>query len=137
MLELKNTFSKIEKIKSKKEISRIFNDGIFFYSEYLNVKVIKTNKQNQKLHKVGVSVPKKLFKLAVDRNKLKRLIREAYRLNKNIIYTDNNSETLNIFFIYKNKEFANYKIIEDDILKLLKEINLRFLEYYFRQNRTF
>jgi len=126
MLELKNTFSKIEKIKSKKEISRIFNDGIFFYSEYLNVKVIKTNKQNQKLHKVGVSVPKKLFKLAVDRNKLKRLIREAYRLNKNIIYTDNNSETLNIFFIYKNKEFANYKIIEDDILKLLKEINLRF-----------
>ncbi|NPA44327.1 MAG: ribonuclease P protein component [Chlorobi bacterium] len=123
---MKNTFSKIEKIKSKKEISRIFNDGIFFYSEYLNVKVIKTNKQNQKLHKVGVSVPKKLFKLAVDRNKLKRLIREAYRLNKNIIYTDNNSETLNIFFIYKNKEFANYKIIEDDILKLLKEINLRF-----------
>jgi len=98
-LNYKNTFSKKERVKSKKEISRIFKDGIFFYSEHINVKIIESNDTNQALHKIGISVPKRLFKLAVHRNKIKRIIREAYRLNKNIIYKNTNFISFNLFFI--------------------------------------
>jgi len=127
MSRIKKTFSKVEKIKSKKEVSRIFNDGIFFYSEHLNAKIIKSNNDNQEFHKIGISVPKRLFKLAVSRNKLKRQIREAYRLNKSIIYSSIKLEVYNIFFIYKSKGFSNYQAIENDIVKLLQDINLHLL----------
>ncbi len=122
----KNTFSKKERVKSKKKISQIFNDGIFFYSELLSVGIYENKNTNQKFHKIITSVPKKLFKSAVKRNKIKRLIREAYRLNKNILY--NVSEKSKIFydiiFIYQKKEIPDFRDIEKDVILLLHKIVL-------------
>jgi len=119
----KYTFSKNERVKSKKEISRIFNTGIFFYSEYISMGFVESIDKNQKSHKVAISVPKKIFKLAVSRNKLKRLIRESYRLNKHILNKNETSVYYNIIFIYRNKEIQSFENIQEDTIKLLKKLN--------------
>ncbi len=124
MNNIRYTFSKSERLKSKKEISRIFNDGIFFYSDVMSLGVIKSCNEKQIQHKIAISVPKKIFKLAVTRNRVKRQIREAYRLNKHILYS--NSEVVSVYnmmFIYKNKSVIDYSLIESKIIELLKKVN--------------
>jgi len=125
MIKNRYTFSKNERVKSKKEISRIFSDGIFFYTELLSLGFAKSIDKNQKYHKVAVSVPKKLFKSAVIRNKIKRLIRESYRLNKSILYTADTTEDntfYNLIFIYKDKEIPSFKDIQKQVIFLLYQI---------------
>lgn len=120
----KYTFSKKERVKSKKKISRIFNDGIFFYSDFISIIFIESENKFQKEHKIVVSVPKKLFKSAVKRNRLKRLIKEAYRLNKNILYDFSKSSNVffDMVFIYRNNKIAGYKETEKQIIYLLKKV---------------
>ena len=65
-----------------------------------------------------VSVPKRLFKRAVDRNKLKRRIREAYRLNKHLIQ----EKKLDIACTYISKEIVDYSVIEKKLLHLLQRL---------------
>lgn len=125
MNSIKYTFSKNEKLKSKKEISRIFNNGIFFYSDIISIAFVKSLDIGQTKHKIGISVPKKLFKLAVTRNKIKRLIREAYRLNKHSLYKNStNDDIYNIMFIYKSKTVLSYNNIQAEIVKILKKVNM-------------
>ncbi len=76
---VKFTFKKSERLSSKKDIQELFNNGSSFY--LYPFKVITLPADTSKLHQVLFSVPKRLFKRAVDRNLLKRRMREAYRLN--------------------------------------------------------
>ena len=69
---------------------------------------------------VLVWAPKSLFKKAVDRNHLRRLMREAYRQNKDIIEGENMHYQL--AFNYIDKEKQPYAIIEKAICKALKRI---------------
>ena len=125
MNSIKYTFSKNEKLKSKKEISRIFNNGFFFHSDIISFAFVKSLDIEQTKHRIGISVPKKLFKLAVTRNKIKRLIREAYRLNKHTLYKNStNDDIYNIMFIYKSKTVLSYNSIQAEIVKILKKVNM-------------
>lgn len=78
---------------------------------------------------MAVSVPKRLFKRAVDRNLLKRRIREAYRLNKSDLYNllEQKELKLNLVIQYLNKEIAGFRAIEEGLLKgmtkLLKKLD--------------
>lgn len=123
MTKDKYTFSKHERLKSKKEMSRIFTNGIFFYSELMSLGFSKN--ETHDCHKIAISVPKKLFKSAVKRNKIKRLIRESYRLNKQLLYKNTEKEKgfFNLIFIYKVKKIASYQEIQQNVIQLLKKVN--------------
>ena len=103
---------KIITLKKNYEFKNVLNKGKFYKGKYVIIYISK-NKEN--INKIGIAISKKLGK-ANKRNRLKRLIRESYRLNKNNLKTG-----YNIVFIW-NKS-ANilgntYKNVNEDILKL-------------------
>ncbi len=112
-------FSKSERIKSKIIINTLFahaqNIFSFPLKTYYCVGVeIETNQ-------VLISVPKRTFKKAVDRNRIKRLIRESYRKNKEILSPLSNSK-LQIAFIYIHKEILSYLEIEKKMILILQKL---------------
>lgn len=74
--------------------------------------------------KAGFSAPSKTFKKATDRNKIKRLIKEAYRLQKNEIAKHVNlvNNGLHIFIIYTGKEIPKYDFITEKITLVLQKL---------------
>ena len=74
----------------------------------------------QAVHQVLFSVPKRHFKRAVDRNKIKRQLREVYRLNKSIL--DNLPEKLCIGYIYTFKEKLPYNTLEQKLSEALNRL---------------
>ncbi len=101
-------FPKTEKLKSKKLMGQLFTEGLSVSAYPLRLVYAKVKLSDQVKAKAGFSVPKKKFKLAVQRNKIKRLLREAYRLNKhNYFNNTKNQYTLMILYIGKEKESFN------------------------------
>jgi len=78
----RNTFRKAEKLCSQKEIDRIFAEGKSLSVNPFRLLYIESEANNLPPVRVLIAVPKKKLKLAVSRNRMKRLIREAYRMNK-------------------------------------------------------
>ena len=73
---------------------------------------------------VGVGVSSKYFKKAVDRNRVKRLMREAYRLQKNSLqdWLQQNNKTMSVFFLYVGKELPPYELIAEKMNIALKRL---------------
>ncbi|MDR2087267.1 MAG: ribonuclease P protein component [Dysgonamonadaceae bacterium] len=125
-MNLRQTFSKSERISSQKEIDFLFSEGNSFPVFPLRVIYAKREKDGNNGFSVLISVPKKKIKRAVHRNRLKRLIREAYRLNKHLLAEGTVVQSCNylIAFIYVTNEMILYKEIETALIKgltLLKE----------------
>ncbi len=96
-------YSKKDKLKSKKLIEKLFSEGKVITLFPLRLVYLKTSFEDGSVVKTGISVSKKLHKNAIDRNKIKRLLREVYRLNKPKYF--NNSSTPYAFMIlYIGKE---------------------------------
>ncbi len=68
--------------------------------------------------RIMVSVPKKFFKRAVKRNLLKRRIREAYRLNKELL----GSSKVDVLFSYSSKEVSDFETIQSEVKTILGRI---------------
>lgn len=106
-------FKKEDKLKSRKAIEELFAKGKSF--SYYPLKIIWLPQNRLAALQVGVGVSSRNFKKAVDRNRIKRLIRESYRLQKNELqhYLLQNNKTLSVFFLYVGKELPAYEIIVD------------------------
>lgn len=119
----KNTFSKDEKLKSKKAIELLFKTGKSINAHPIKaIYLPKTENETTKLN-VGVSVPKRNIKLAVNRNLLKRRMREAYRLNnKALKLMCDNTNGYNIMFIYHSSQILTYQEIEVKIKVILNRL---------------
>jgi len=85
---MKVTYSKTERLKSKILIDTLFNEGKSVTVFPLRLIYLETSFDEPIVAKCGVSVGKRNFKKAVDRNRVKRLVREAYRLNKNAYFNN-------------------------------------------------
>lgn len=117
---MKFTLGKNQKLKSRKAISQLFIEGNSVKS--FPVKMIYLPLSGDNINtKVTFSVPKRNFKLAVDRNRIKRLLRESYRLNQHDFFEDID-ESYNIMFIYMSNVMPSY----DDINFKLKKLMVKF-----------
>ncbi len=85
MPELKNTFPKAEHLCGKTAIDRLYAEGNAFLSYPVRV-VFRTSGKGDVPARCLINAPKKKFKRATDRNRIKRQIREAYRKNKHELY---------------------------------------------------
>ena len=124
------TFKKKERLKSLKTIERLFKEGQSFKAYPLRLVFLKNNvlKSNAPVQ-FTVSVPKRNFKSAVARNRIKRKVREAWRLNKNWLYRKmkDTEEQFAFMVIYTGREDLPYK----DIEKTMRSINFRFAKKHF------
>ena len=117
---MRNTLGKQERLKSKKLIEKLYSEGDSVKIFPLRMMYVQTVHTSEFPCQVGVSVAKRNYKLAVDRNRLKRLMRETYRLQKQIVY--NNIEEPYVFMIsYIGREEIKY---EDLYLKMEKLLTL-------------
>lgn len=117
------TLGKSERIKSRKSIEQLFRSGKSF--SHLPFR-ITYQVVSDGLH-FGVGVSARYFKKAVDRNRIKRLTREAYRLHKIPLQEllAANNKGLHVFFTYVSKEKTDYAIIDAAMEKsLIKLINI-------------
>lgn len=117
------SFKKEERLRSKKTISFLFQSGKSVKSYPVKIIYFQAD-QSQYPASVAIVVPKKLFKKAVDRNKIKRKIREAYRLNKAEFYSRlfKANMGLNLVIQYQHREIVDYHTIKKGLYKGLDKM---------------
>jgi len=116
---MQQTFKKQEKLKKSTLIEKLFAQGKSL-TEF-PIKLIYLEIEHESPYKIqaGVTVSKRNFKKAVDRNRIKRLLREVYRKNKFRIYESENTKKHIFMFIYLGKMEFEYHILEDKMRSLL------------------
>ena len=127
--QIKYTLGKTERLKSRKTIEQLFANGKSFslfpfkvvYQKLTDVDKQKTTNGNLQ---VAFSVSKRNFKKATDRNRIKRLMREAYRLQKNELEKLLQQEKiqLSVFIIYTGNELPPYKTVTEKIAAMIKRL---------------
>ncbi len=113
---VRETLSKRERLCGKKDIEELFSKGRFGVSGCFKYCVRRDNGQD--VHRIMISVSKKLFRRAVRRNLLKRRIRESYRRLK---HTLPEGGGLDILFIYNTKEILPYSEIFGCVGNILRK----------------
>ena len=120
---LNQKYPRREKLKQKKEIDLLFTKGKWLTSGSLRIISIDLDKKpadefsinNQK---VGVSVSKKYFKKAVDRNRIKRLLREIYRKNKVLFLEHFGKNSISMIFWVSKEHPKDLKTLEENFIHL-------------------
>ncbi len=118
------TFKKEEKLKSRKTIEQLFKEGKSFSNFPFRI-LWKNNLASETALQTGFAVSSKHFKKAVDRNRIKRLMREAYRLQKNELQSllKLQQKQLAVFIIYVGNELPGYDLIYEKITHVLDRLN--------------
>lgn len=118
-------YPKNEKLKQKKEINLLFEKGKWKTCGKIRMIVLKEEVSvfhglSVENSKIGVSVSKRYFKKAVDRNRIKRLLRESYRLNKAVFNEKFGKNILAMLFWNSSEKPHHYKEVEEEFLNLCK-----------------
>ncbi|MFV0599174.1 MAG: ribonuclease P protein component [Bacteroidales bacterium] len=108
-------FPKTERLCSKIEIAKLFSSKDGFLNYPLSVKFHVNESQSPKVKLVIVS-PKKYQRLSISRNRIKRLIREAYRLNSQEIKDFSSGNKINIYFAFS---FVSQQMVEFDKINIV------------------
>jgi ribonuclease P protein component len=112
-----------ERLKSRKIIQQLFKEGKSFSHFPFRVMYLENENAIPGLQ-AGFTVSSRNFKKAVDRNRIRRLMRESYRLQKNILLYElqEHHKNLSIFFIYTANELPNFKDVFEKIGGALKRL---------------
>jgi len=133
---MKFTLPKKERLKSKKDIQNIFSKGSSVFIYPFQVIYLLIDSSVAPKHKIMISVPKKRWKRSVDRNLIKRLSREAYRLNKNLLADISIEKQIQIALIYTADKILPYKTIEEKIILILHRLNEIHEKSYSKHNNS-
>jgi ribonuclease P protein component len=115
------TFKKAERLSKEKTIQELFNRGSSFYLYPFKVVYIANPDQSVNVPQILISVSSRNFPRAVDRNLIKRRIREAYRLQKEII--QNGSKKGVFAFLYTSKTALPFAEIKSKLFLVLEKID--------------
>jgi len=117
---MRNTYPKAEKLKSQKQIEFLFSEGKSVAVYPLRMVFVKIPDTEMHEIKIGVSASKKNFKLATQRNRIKRLLREAYRLNKSILRDEINGSYV-MMLMYQSKEEISFSELNQKTVQLFEK----------------
>lgn len=121
---MRNTLGKDERLKSRKKMEVLFQKGNSFLKSPIRVLWMFSDKELLFPAQIMFTVPKKSFKKSTDRNRIKRLMREAYRMNKSQIYEPLSSKGVYVIvaFIYTGNRLPEWKDINDKIILTLQRL---------------
>ena len=127
---------KESKLKSRNIIQQLFSEGKHILVYPLKAVYIFENEKHPL--QAGVSASKRNFKKAVDRNRIKRLIREVYRLQKPALenHLIQNKQSLSIFLMYVGKEMPEYTQLKESVEKIIKRMLKISEEVAFKDNNS-
>ena len=121
-------FPKSEKLKREKAIKQVFSQGKGVYKYPFKVVLVPGEFiEGEELPKVMVSAPKRAFKKAVDRNRIKRQIREAYRLSKSEWLANVANKPAYLAIMYVAKEHNSSELIQKKLKKVLYLLSEQYL----------
>jgi len=116
------SFQKAERLCSKKIIDKLFAQGKSVFVFPVKMVYLEIQLPSKYPVQAAFSVGKRNFKRAVQRNLIKRRMREAYRLNKPKFYDGITEKQIAVFFIYTGKAIPEYKQIETSIKKGMNKL---------------
>lgn len=116
------SFKKEERLCSKKIIDKLFAEGESFVIFPLKIVFIKSLIPQKFPAQAAFTVGKRNFKRAVHRNLIKRKIKEAYRLNKHLLYERLNDVHVAVFVIFIGKNIPDFKQVEDAMKKGIERL---------------
>jgi ribonuclease P protein component len=116
-----NSFPSNERVKSRITVNRLFGDCDSGFVFPLKYKLIVEESASPCVE-VLFSVPKRYHKRAYKRNLLRRRMKEAYRLNKDIVVSACGDSAVDLALIYSSKDLLSYKTINNAICRILQEV---------------
>lgn len=126
-MNLKATLHKGQRLKSRKQIDTLFKSGtainVFPFRAIVLIEEWGDTAHTLLLQ-AGFSVSAKKFKNAVDRNRIKRLTREAYRVQKHVLeqHLQQKAQRALLFFIYTGKEIPAFKLVQEKLGVILNKL---------------
>ncbi|TLP80702.1 ribonuclease P protein component [Maribacter sp. ACAM166] len=120
------SFGKKEKLKSKIRITQLFDEGKGVSSFPLKLIYMPVQQKSISIQ-AGVTVSKRNFKSAVDRNRIKRLLRESYRLNKALVF-NNTDANFAFLFLYLGKDMPSFELVDQKMKLVLNKFKLQIDE---------
>jgi ribonuclease P protein component len=122
----RNTFTQAERLKSAKTIGELFDKGDSVDAFPIRIIYLPTQQELPFPAQATFSASKRNFPRAVERNRVKRLMREAYRLQKPAFYAalQEKKKQIALMFLFTGKKLPEYKLVETNLsaaLQLLKE----------------
>ena len=106
------------KLKHKRDLALVFEKGK--WKTCGNLRIVYVNPEQTTGPKIGVSVSKRYFKKSVDRNRIKRLLREAYRLNKEQFHNRFGESCFCMIFWVSKDLPTHFSTVETDFLRLCR-----------------
>ncbi|MEO8086255.1 MAG: ribonuclease P protein component [Bacteroidota bacterium] len=130
MTASRHTFTKDERLSSRKLIEKIIAEGKSIHVSPFRLSWAVTEIKTSFPAQLAIAVPKRFFKRAVDRNRIKRLVREVYRKNKSGFYTllQSKEKQCALLLVYNGRKVPDYDEVEKKILLTLQKFEEAILK---------